>query len=275
VAFVINAILQSVFCLMVLHLGKDTQVLADDATTNLEVWFEQADSGEVAGVCGSDLDHRLSTSFLQMIVMDEARNYFEEAIWGLSWGPLLTMMVIALWSGTMVSHGRRLFDFTVALWEHTHFELADWNWRNASTTFTVHLKSVEINLITFPRFLLMCFSVVLQLSVITILLVFGCMWMAKTSSVTELLLNAVSLAFITETDELVFITIVPTIIKNFVKKAEPLPLKPPRTSLPPLRSVVSLLTIITSTVLFTVFPVRETSQRMAEVTSLCDDRRIA
>merc|ERR1712136_269611 len=232
----------------------------------LEAWHERADPLEVRGVCEPGGKHTLSTSYSQMMLIEEASGYFEEALLGFSWGPLLTIVEIALWSGTMVSQARSLFDLMVAL-----SELTDWRWRSARTKFAVTLKNIEMITMTPRRYLWMTFAVVLQTAVIFILLIFGCLWMAKSSSVIELLLNAVALAFITDTDELLFITIVPTTLKNLVKKMEPLPLKPPRSSLPPLRSVVSLSIILMCVIFFWVYPVAETSRRLSEVRlALCD-----
>ena len=198
-----------------------------------------------------------------MMLMEEARDYFQEALLGVSWGPLLTTIVIAIWSGTMVSQATSLFDLTFALWE-----LTDWRWRGGKTKFAVTLNNnFEINKIAPPRFFWMMFAVALQTAVIVILFVFGCLWMAKSSSVTELLLNAVALAFITETDELLFNTIMPITFQNLVKKMEPLPLKP----LPLLRSVVSLSTIVMCVIFCGVYPVAETSRSLSEVRLvLCD-----
>merc|ERR1712136_555561 len=247
--------------------GTDSRVLDDTAMEGLEAWLERADPWEVRGACGTVSAHALSTSQSQMMLMEEARDYFQEALLGVSWGPLLTTIVIAIWSGTMVSQATSLFDLTFALWE-----LTDWRWRGGKTKFAVTLNNnFEINKIAPPRFFWMMFAVALQTAVIVILFVFGCLWMAKSSSVTELLLNAIALAFITETDELLFITIVPTTLKNLVKKMEPLPPKPPRSSLPPLRSVVSLSIILMCVIFFWVYPVAETSRRLSEVRlALCD-----
>ena len=264
-AYLINFILQLVFCLMVVHLGLDFAAMDDDSLTGLEVWLKEAEAWQISAVCGPSVDYSQSSSYLQMELMEEARGYFEEALFGFSWGPLLTCMVIALWSGTMVKQATSLFDMTVAL-----SELTEWRWDKTTTQFEVNLKNVEILSITIWKFLWMLFTVLLQLGVIFVLLVFGCMWMAESTSVTELLLNAVSLAFITETDELVFATIVPNVVRNMVKKTEALSLKP-RTSLPHIRSMVSLMTIIMFSTLFWVFPVSATMDLMNQVSLvLCD-----
>lgn len=60
VGFVMNVILQSVFCLMVLHLGSESRTLDDTDITRLEVWLEQAEPEEVTGVCGVVQDHVLT-----------------------------------------------------------------------------------------------------------------------------------------------------------------------------------------------------------------------
>jgi len=261
----VNVILQSVFSLMVVRLGRDDEVVDDQAITKMEAWNEQAETWEVASVCGDAHNYTLSTSYLQMMLMDEVDAYFEEAIFSFSWGPLLTIMVVALWSGAMVSHARTVFDFTVALWQITSWE------RDASTIFTVNLRSnVEIVAVARQRFLWMSVSVVLQTFVIVVLLVFGCMWMARSSSVTELLLNAVSLAFIMDADELLFRIVVPTLVKNLIRRIEPLRLRPTRSSGFHLRSTVSLFTILVFVTFFWIFFVSETSQRLTKVSSaLC------
>merc|ERR1712136_637955 len=143
-------------------------------------------------------------------------------------------------------------------------DITVWRLNNTRTRFEVNLKNVEIISLTFWKFLWMLLTVVLELGVIFVLLVYGCLWMAESSSVTELLLNAVSLAFITETDELVFATIVPNVVRNMVKKTEPLSLRP-RTSLPHVRSMVSLLTITMFSTLFWVFPVSATMDLINQV----------
>ena len=219
VGYVINSILQSAFCLIVLHLGSDTKVLDDTAITRLEVWLDGAEPEGVEGVCGTSPDHALSTSYLQMLLMDEARDYFQgqEAIFRFFRVPLLTVMVILMSSGTVLSHARGLFDLTVALWGLTEMQRL-----MASTIFKFDLKKVEIITISPPQFLWMTFAVVFQATVIVNLLVFGCMWMVRSTSVVEVLLNAVSLTFITDTVEMVFSTIVPTLVKNLVKKMEPM-----------------------------------------------------
>lgn len=263
--YVVNVTLQSVFSLMVVRLGRDDEVVDDQAITKMEAWNEQAETWEVASVCGDAHNYTLSTSYLQMMLMDEVDAYFEEAIFSFSWGPLLTIMVVALWSGAMVSHARTVFDFTVALWQITSWE------RDASTIFTVNLRSnVEIVAVARLRFLWMSVSVVLQTFVIVVLLVFGCVWMARSSSVTELLLNAVSLAFIMDADELLFRIVVPTLVKNLIRRIEPLRLRPTRSSGYHLRSTVSLSTILIFVIFFWIFPVSETSQRLTKVSSaLC------
>ena len=227
---------------------------------DLEVWVKQADDREVSAVCNvASIDYSQSSSYLQMELMDEVRGYFEKAILEFSWGPLLTVMVMALWSGTMVKQATCLVDMLAAL-----SDLTEWRWAKRTTQFEVNLKNAEIISITFWRFLWMFLTVVLELGVIFVLLVYGCMWMAECSCVTELLLNAVSLAFITETDEFVFATIVPNVAGNMVKKTEPLSLRP-RTSVPHLRSMVSLSSIIMFSTLFWVFSVRATLDRVNEV----------
>jgi len=267
VAYMANFGLQSVLCLMVLHLGTSPRSLDDLTTEGLKDWFEHAQPSEVRSVCGPHVDHALSTSHLQMMLASEVDEYFEKAVIGFSWGPLLTITVIALWTCTMASQARNLTDFTVVLFGRVNLKEL-----HTATRMTVNLKSVQIIQIPLSRFLWMVFGVLLQLTVIVILFVFGSLWLARTHVVTELLLNAVSLAFVTDTDELVFHTMVPTILRSLVMKTEPLPLQVPRSSHPPVRSTISLVTIVVLVVIFWHFPVSETSKLLHQMrAALCGD----
>merc|ERR1712136_249641 len=57
VAYLINFTLQSVFCLMVVHLGSEGEVMDDDALKGLEIWLKEAELWEVSAVCGSSIDY--------------------------------------------------------------------------------------------------------------------------------------------------------------------------------------------------------------------------
>jgi len=264
VAYLVNCILQGVLCMVVVHLGSAV-ALEDVATTDWEVWRERAQPWEVTGVCGSSLDYSLSSSSLQMSVVHEARDYLEEAIFGFSLGPLLTVTVIVLWSGTTVQNAKALVDLTVALWTIT-----DLSKFGKSMQFNEREKTIIS--ISLRRFVWMISVVLEQASVIAILSVYGCLWMAQSMSVSELLLNSVSLAFITDTDELVFATILPTIVKKLVKETPPLrlPPKPLMLSFVHIRSLASLSTIIMFASFFGAFPVSQTSRRISEaILGLC------
>ena len=93
-------------------------------------------------------------------------------------------------------------------------------------------------------------------------------------SVSELLLNSVSLAFITDTDELVFETILPTIVKKLVKETRPLrlPRKPQRLSFVHVRSCGLSVSRLSCSLCFfeCAFPVSQTTRRITEaVLALC------
>ena len=262
VAFIVNVILQSLFCLVVVHLGTEFDAVEGVDVKRLEIWLERALPAGVSSVCGPSLDLSLSSSHLQMILVVQVRGYFAKTVFGFSWGPLLTVMVIALWSAVMVRHARSLVDLMVAL-----CTLTEWRSCTESMRFTMNLTTVEIQTISPARLLWMMLVIVAQFGVIAVLLVCGCLWIVESSTVQELFLNAVSLAFILDTDELVFVTIVPTIIATFVSKSESLalPSKPSRVLSLHFRSMMSLITIVVFGILFEVLCVEARSQRMREV----------
>lgn len=257
-ASIVNILLQAILCATVVRLGGDDNRYSRADLTGLQNWRANASELERQGVCKSDF--ALSTSFLQFDTRIVVHEYFVEMVPGFSWGPVVCTVVLVLWSGTITNRFRDLVDMSMALVQLTRRE-------SESLVIQPGIKDFTIISISPSRLVWMLMGVVAQGSVLAVLVIFGSLWLVHTIELDDLLLNAIALGFITDTDELLFTMMVPSIVQGMVAKTEPLPLKPPR-KLPPLRSIVSMCTVIISVTLFSVFSLRDKGTRLLEIESL-------
>lgn len=258
-AFVVNVLLQATLCCVVVALGISSMRFTDENLEGLRIWRTLSKDFDKVGVC--ELDYAMDTSYLQLSAKEVLDEYFQQAFFGMQWGPLLTIVVITVWTGTVVNMSRDLLDMTAALWALT-------DWTSSHMVILVGLKDCTIVSIPPLRLVWMSFVVASQLVILVILCVHGSMWLVNTSVVTELLLNAVSLSFITDTDEILFSTMLPGIIKGLTAKSEPLPLHDVRSSstlfyyVPPMRCMVSLCLVGSVVTYFWSVPLHHFRQRL-------------
>jgi len=94
------------------------------------------------------------------------------------------------------------------------------------THILVHLangvKQFDFESISSMRLISMLLMTFLRAFVACWLFVSGAMWLAQTRNVEELVLNAVSLIFVFETDELLYKTLAPTKVRTLVREINPL-----------------------------------------------------
>lgn len=255
-AFVVNAVLQAALCVVVYHMGIDSRKRFTDARLDsLNHWRLEASETELVGVCG--LDFSLATSYLQLSTREDVEDYTEFVFAGFPVGPVLCRVVMVLWSATIVTLIRDLVDMSVAV-----VQLTDWT--STRTMISQGLLTCTIYSIPPRRLVWMLFIVFLQLAVLITLLIYGSLWLVNTTQLSELLLNSVALRFITDTDELLFVALVPSIVKGMTSKTVPLSLTPPR-RLPPLRSIVSACLLITLVVAIDFIAVSDVMDRLRRV----------
>uniref|UniRef100_A0A7S1A9Z0 Transmembrane protein n=1 Tax=Noctiluca scintillans TaxID=2966 RepID=A0A7S1A9Z0_NOCSC len=255
-AFVVNAVLQAALCVVVYHMGIDSRKRFTDARLDsLDHWRLEASETELAGVCG--LDFSLATSYLQLSTREDVEDYTELVFAGFPVGPVLCRVVMILWSSTIVTLIRDLVDMSVAV-----VQLTDWT--STRTMISQGLLTCTIYSIPPKRLVWMLFIVFLQLAVLITLLIYGSLWLVNTTQLSELLLNSVALRFITDTDELLFVALVPSIVKGMTSRTVPLSLTPPR-RLPPLRSIVSACLLITVVVVIDFIAVSDVMDRLRRV----------
>jgi len=212
-AVVMQATIQSILCAMVVVLEhRNSQALAN--------------AKKITSTCEEELD-----TF--------------EAFMKDSLGPLLSCLMVMIWTLCVLKEYRHIFDFMCAVWNlprwphHTRLEVSH-------TT-----RKVEIVEISYWRLGMVTFSAGIQFSIATCLLGIGCTWLASTVTLTDLLLNGVALQFIMELDELMYFVFCSAKIKTITTSLHPL-LLPRRIALPKgvsLPELVSLAIWITFVIL--------------------------
>eukprot|EP00435_Cladocopium_sp_Y103_P072928 s29_g41.t2 len=73
-----------------------------------------------------------------------------------------------------------------------------------------------------PRLVVVLVSFVLRIAIASIMLVAGINWLGRTTSITELMLNAVALNGIMDVDELLFAGFIPVSVRQSVRRLEPI-----------------------------------------------------
>jgi len=76
-----------------------------------------------------------------------------------------------------------------------------------------------------PRLVIVLMSFVLRIAIASIMLVAGVNWLGRTTSITELMLNAVALNSIMDVDELLFAGFIPVSVQQSVRRLEPIKMK--------------------------------------------------
>eukprot|EP00435_Cladocopium_sp_Y103_P073536 s29_g44.t1 len=76
-----------------------------------------------------------------------------------------------------------------------------------------------------PRLVVVLVSFVMRIAIASIMLVAGVNWLGRTTSITELMLNAVALNSIMDVDELLFAGFIPVSVQQSVRRLEPIKMK--------------------------------------------------
>jgi len=95
------------------------------------------------------------------------------------------------------------------------------------TRFVATEEGLKIKYISYSRLWFVFFVIALRLVIASSLLYSGSVWLCKTFSVPDLVLNGAALAFILDIDDIIFQTIVPKGAHNLVSNIEPIELGEP------------------------------------------------
>ncbi|CAK9112678.1 unnamed protein product [Durusdinium trenchii] len=127
-------------------------------------------------------------------------------------GSLLSMLCILLWSLCVYKEYRSIWLTSEAVWRIP---------RSKCTLF----RDNEFHTISTGRLKILLFTYVARAAIASLLLGAGIRWLAQTTSISELMLNAVSLNAILDVDEFLFAGFTPISIQLAVRTLEPLKMK--------------------------------------------------
>jgi len=260
-AVVLNLVLQVILSATVMHLGGKGSDYSDSILADWAIWAEDVDEVERQKVCSGS--YSLSTSTLQWIALDAAQEYTSSYSGIVGRGSLLCVGVVTVWCANCLNLIRDLGDLMLAV-----VALTDWS-PNASLHITHELMNFKIHSICKRRLAWMLLLIMLQSFVLFLLVFWGSRWFIYTSEVSDLLLNAVALGFITDTDEILFKLCVPTRLQVVTARTEPLRVYSLRRPTP-FRSLASIFSVVLFVVVVTlVFSIDEDDRRTRGLSILC------
>jgi len=261
-ALLLNATVQIYLCLVLLTSGDFIQ---PDRFYDLEApmrhWrmthghnageVDAAGRSLVSRVCGDD--QSLAVALSQGSLLTEINAYLgllpeELQPQGLGTGPLLCTMCIFLFTGLVMRELRSLAESLFAVCSVSHGP--------------TRLEDGRLVALSPRRFAIFLVASAARAGIAVMLLYTGIFWLAATTSITDLILNAAALGFVMDFDEILFETVVPTTVHLFVQKLEPVKYRRPRASL---EAVVPLAAIVITVCLSVIFLIGPNLQQMVVV----------
>merc|ERR1712099_26415 len=91
-------------------------------------------------------------------------------------------------------------------------------------TYRINHDACQFSIVevTTIRFVCSMVTGILQLGIALSLLVSGSLWLVRTTSIADLMLNAVALSYVMQLDELIYSVLVPKKVTMLVQNMEPL-----------------------------------------------------
>eukprot|EP00747_Dinoflagellata_sp_TGD_P116019 gnl/TRDRNA2_/TRDRNA2_172274_c0_seq26.p1 gnl/TRDRNA2_/TRDRNA2_172274_c0~~gnl/TRDRNA2_/TRDRNA2_172274_c0_seq26.p1 ORF type:complete len:624 (+),score=83.53 gnl/TRDRNA2_/TRDRNA2_172274_c0_seq26:31-1872(+) len=167
----------------------------------------------VSRVCSDD--GSLAVATMQTDTMHNIILY-QEVWFGLPVGVLLCTFVLLVWCLTMASE-------FISVWKHLYsYALLPKQWQK--TSFSLSGDSISVKCLSYTRFAFISVLLVVRAGIACNLLYSGSVWLCRTFSVPDLVLNGAALAFILDIDELLFSTLVPRGAENLVEQLDELPM---------------------------------------------------
>ncbi|CAE7525601.1 unnamed protein product [Symbiodinium pilosum] len=217
----LNLVMQGSFSVILLSeyfMGEpfDTKVQsAKDWRTSIahdSRYLDLAGTSLVSRVCAGDGSLILST--VQATLIEHINDFlglqpeeFAMNVW--QPGTLLCMLCILLWSLCVYKEFRKIWH---ALEAATHIAKASETDFRDNTIFTL----------SWGRALALLITYIIRLGIASVLLVAGILWLARTTSIEELMLNAVALNAILDVDEFLFAGMTPIKIQHAIQDLEPI-----------------------------------------------------
>lgn len=254
-SMLLNALTQAYICWVLVHSEKFiSQNAFKDLLQAAERWriseahdHTAVDAGGVSlvsRVCGQDA--ALSVAGTQSTILGEINAYLGLQPYQLSptsvgTGPLLCSVCLFLFTVLILRELRRLFCSVHAV--------------GALPRGCTRLEEGRLVAISRQRLACVLAMGVLRATIAIALLYTGVTWLASTSSITNLILNAAALGFVLDLDERIYETTVPARVQSFIASLEPLRYRRAPYYMEALAPLVSTIGIVTTCILALVMPI--------------------
>jgi len=175
-------------------------------------YLDLAGTSLVSRVCAGDGSLILST--VQATLVEQINDFlglqateFDFNFW--QPGTLLCMLCILLWSLCVYKEFRKI-----------------WHALEAATTIpkasATDFRDNTIHCLSWGRALALLITYIIRAGIASVLLVAGILWLARTTSIEELMLNSVALNAILDVDEFLFEGMTPIKIQHAIRSVEPI-----------------------------------------------------
>eukprot|EP00439_Symbiodinium_sp_Y106_P026093 s1473_g3.t1 len=266
VLLLVNCAMQIMFALILLDEG----FMGEDFETqkhNAQIWrtsvahdykyMDLAETSLVTRVCSGDGALILST--IQATLIEQINNYlrlgidqFEQDQFGP--GTLLCMLCILLWSLCVFKEFRHIW---LAVAGAVNLP------KSRHTVFT----EGTFEQISWGRFVVFLATNFARIAVASVLLVAGILWLARTTSISELMLNAVALNAILDVDEFLFNGLTPMKFQHAIQSLTPMTIKYSRRR-SEWESCIQCITLVLTIIVPYMLLVKPFGETMVEVKEL-------
>jgi len=165
----------------------------------------------VRAVC--DGDSTLIAANGQRNLYSSIRNYLHDDDTGVSRGGLLCVVVLVSWSLSIVQEISDLSAFVMAVLHQP---------RSKRTAIVSSEDGTAFASLSISRIIFVLALTLARFGIAVLLLIFGSIWLANTTGIQDLVLNAAALTFVLDMDEAIYASFVPVPSKILVQSLAPL-----------------------------------------------------
>ncbi|CAE7298639.1 unnamed protein product [Symbiodinium necroappetens] len=254
----LNLLMQSAFSIILLtpaFMGDEFESKIQSAQSwrtsvaHDERYMDLAGTSLVTRVCNGDGSVILST--VQATLVEHVNSFLgmekdEFTLPAFRPGILLCMLCIVLWTLCIYKEFRRIW---------VQLEAA----AGIPKAFATSFGENTFDTMSWGRFCLLLLTYACRTVIASVLLVAGILWLARTTSISELMLNAVALNAILDVDEFLFVGMTPIKIQHAIQNLEPMQVKYSRrrSECESVVHFVSLVALVSCTYFFQLAPLTD------------------
>jgi len=265
-ALLLTIFFQAVF-IWVIALLQGSGGYDDDMVGSFAVWNGNQDHAcIVSQVCQGDWSR--GDNYLQLSTHEESVRYVDEVFW-IEQGPLVSAIMLFIWLLAVAWVVRSAFEFMVALGA----------FRNTDSSTGViegDLQRFKFGRVPTLRAVwgfVLCF---LHILCAVVLMVFGALWLCKTTDIVDLFLICITLIFLLRVDEIIYLALASNQFQTVVRELEPLSHGRRPTWMPmclPCRTLTTLFLVIVLWIVFLAAVILPHEVKVHDVlAALCNGR---